>query len=608
MDKKPKKKRGPKKSIVLDGRLLKRARSESELTQAGLAEKAGVRVDTVTRAERDEPILETAARNLGAALNRPFEDLTRRPIINIPVRVPTYFIGRDNELGMIKKKLSGFKRDVDIVALSGLPGIGKTVLAAAFAESQRRRYRATWWIRAETEASMRADLFALARRLDWIGDDEKEETGITILMERLWEEGDRFLLIFDDAKNPDTLKPFLPRGGAKVLITSITTNVWGRIASQIEIESWPKKIGAEYLITRSGRKNGRVAAVSLSEALGGLPLAHEQAAAYCEQIDVSFAEYQKRFTIAPLKFLDDRRHAPAEYHNRRTVAKTFLLAIEEANKLNPIVEQLVHILALLAPEPIPVFLLSEAREELGEPLASALTGEGLDEALAALRTFALIRRDVIVDRLNTAVTSDVIYMHHLVREIASARCDNNVRAQLRQILARMLAAVYPRNVYSNKDLWPRCALVTPHLLAICDSRMPGAIGIVCADLLNRAGGYFHGLGAYSLAGPLLDQALQIRDEADPEGLDTAESLNNLGGLLHVQGDFDGAQPLLQRALAIREKAIPNDDETAQSLNNLAWLLKDKGDLSAAQHLLERALTIREQAGPESEEIAESSTA
>jgi hypothetical protein len=32
-----------------------------------------------------------------------------------------------------------------------------------------------------------------------------------------------------------------------------------------------------------------------------------------------------------------------------------------------------------APEPIPLFLFSEAREKFGEPLASALAGDGLDD-------------------------------------------------------------------------------------------------------------------------------------------------------------------------------------------------------------------------------------
>jgi hypothetical protein len=35
----------------------------------------------------------------------------------------------------------------------------------------------------------------------------------------------------------------------------------------------------------------------------------------------------------PAQLLDDARHAPREYHDGLTVAKTFTLAIEEAAKL-----------------------------------------------------------------------------------------------------------------------------------------------------------------------------------------------------------------------------------------------------------------------------------
>jgi hypothetical protein len=110
----------------------------------------------------------------------------------------------------------------------------------------------------------------------------------------------------------------------------------------------------------TGRETERAAAETLSEALGGLPLAHEQAAAYCERLDISLAEYHKRFVAAPTRLLDDARHAPAEYHDGRTVAKTFALAIEEASKLHPGAEPLIAHAGLLAPEPIPLFLRGAA--------------------------------------------------------------------------------------------------------------------------------------------------------------------------------------------------------------------------------------------------------
>jgi hypothetical protein len=144
----------------------------------------------------------------------------------------------------------------------------------------------------------------------------------------------------------------------------------------------------------------------LRSALGGLPLAHEQAAAYCERLDISLADYRKRFKSAPARLLDAHRDAPPEYHDGLTVAKTFALAIDEAAKLHPAAEPLIVHAALLAPEPIPLFVFSEARDHFSEPLASMLSDDGLDEAVAALRAFALVDRERIQDERDASVTTD----------------------------------------------------------------------------------------------------------------------------------------------------------------------------------------------------------
>jgi hypothetical protein len=160
------------------------------------------------------------------------------------------------------------------------------------------------------------------------------------------------------------------------------------------------------LIAQAGRSAERGAALALSEALGGLPLAHEQAAAYCDRLGISLAEYLKRFEATPVNLLDTEKDAPAEYHDRITVAKTFALAIDKAAKLHPAAEPLIIYAALLAPEPIPLLLFSEAREKFGKPFASNLAGDGLDEAVAALRAFALLDRETIPDEREPAITTD----------------------------------------------------------------------------------------------------------------------------------------------------------------------------------------------------------
>ncbi len=307
----------------------------------------------------------------------------RAAISNVPIAVPRHFLGRDDALEAIDAALKRYEGRVAITALHGLRGVGKTTLAAAYAERHRADYRATWWIRVQTDSTMRADLAALGVRLGWVAADENEEPALAAVRERLRDEGEGLLLIYDNATDAASLKPQLPPGGAaRVLVTS-NAHAWRGVAAPVEIRLWPKEIGADYLAVRTGREAERAEAEALSQALGGLPLAHEQAAAYCERLDVPLAEYRKRFLAAPGRLLDAAKDAPAEYHDHLTVAKSFALAIDEAAKLHPAAEPLIVHAALLAAEPIPLFLFSEGREKFGEPLASQLADDGLDEAVAA---------------------------------------------------------------------------------------------------------------------------------------------------------------------------------------------------------------------------------
>jgi tetratricopeptide (TPR) repeat protein len=517
-------------------------------------------------------------------------------VSNIPIRVPTHFLGRDDSLAAIETALARYEGRVAITALHGLRGIGKTTLAAAYAERHRSDYRATWWIRAQTDITMRADLVGLGVRLDWVSADDKEEPAVLAVLERLRNEGEGILLIFDNAIDAGALKPYLPRGGAaRVLVTS-NAHAWRGVAAPVEIRLWPKEIGADYLIARTSRVAEQAAAEALSVALGGLPLAHEQAAAYCERLEIPLAEYARRFQATPARLLDDTRDAPAEYHDGMTVAKTFALAIEEVAKLHPAAEPLIVYAGLLAPEPIPLFLFAEGREKFGEPLATALADDGLDEAVAALRTFALVDRETIADERDPSITTDVIRLHRLVREVAAGRSEGESRDGARCALLAALAAVYPNDGFGNPASWPRCASLTPHLLASCEVDIEDAAeSAEQADLLDNAGGYFRGRAAYVAARPLRERALAIREKVlGPEHPDTATSLDNLAGLLRDQGDLAAAQPLRERALAICEKVLgPEDLHTAASLNNLAGLLNDQGDLVGARPLYERALAIQE---------------
>jgi NB-ARC domain-containing protein len=385
---------------------------------------------------------------------RSFSESARRvfpPADQMP-RVPRLFMGRDDLLREIEDSLKRNGGRVAVTALHGLRGVGKTTLAAAYAERQMSHYRVIWWVRAENESSLRDDLIALVRQLmRFEGSPSQQPSALGEIMEALGHEWGEVLVIFDNAIDTRSVKRYLPRvANVHTLITS-NSDDWREIARPIELRPWSPEIGADFLIARTGRDNERVAAQSLSVELGGLPLAHEQAAAYCAHLRVSFSDYQRRFEASPVTLLDAGRYAPIEYRNGQTVAKTFGLAIQEAEKLHPAAASLIFYLAKCPVVKIPRYMLFLGRGKLCERLPSLASDGDLEVAFAALHTFALIE-DVEVDYVHDGLPS--IQLHRLVRLIAGAQEIDIETARVEDFIVAVLTAAFSNAASGPSDPQP----------------------------------------------------------------------------------------------------------------------------------------------------------
>lgn len=395
-------------------------------------------------------------------------------ISNIPLRLPAHFIGREAEAQVIEAAFGDKRGRLAIAVLHGMPGVGKTTLAAAYAERQRMIRRAVWWIRAQVGASMCADIAELGAKLEWVASGEEEEPAAFAVLDRLRREGDGVFLVYDNANDADELRRFLPMsGGARILVTSNRPD-WRGIAETIDVQTWSEEIGSLYLVMRSGQENERKSARGLSRALGGLPLAHEQAAAYCEKKGVSLADYLRRFEKNSERMLGRPEDAPREHNDGQTVATAFRLAIGEANRDHPAAERLIGFASLLAPDPVPLFLFTEACSVFAADLGGDYDEEGLDDIVAALRAFALVARKPLADDQYPDLSTDTIEVHRLVREIVRARIEPAELDRMRRALATALSTVYPRPGATNREqkrLEKRQLL--PHVLA--------AVGFLRAD-------------------------------------------------------------------------------------------------------------------------------
>ncbi|MFE7511742.1 tetratricopeptide repeat protein [Streptomyces sp. NPDC057540] len=325
-------------------------------------------------------------------------------LVHLPERT-ALFVGRARELARLD---AGAPSGVQV--LCGLGGIGKSTLAAHWAEGRLGSHHPVWWITAETAGELDAGLAALARAMQpaHIGvlpDDALRERALQ------WLAGhDDWLLILDNVSDPADVKPLLARAtGGRVLITTRRATGWQDIAETIAVpELDPEEAAA--LFTRVCPGDG-VAQVCAE--LGHLPLALRQAAAYCAEAG-----------ITPRAYLDLLARYPAETYAltteggeaARTVSRVWQVTLDRLAD-TPLAGRILSVLAWWAPEEIPRHLLSP----LGSPLE-------VTDAVRRLRAHSMIGGD-----------GDSLTVHRLVQAVV--RSDRGGRAEAGALLIRVLRAL-----------------------------------------------------------------------------------------------------------------------------------------------------------------------
>jgi hypothetical protein len=318
----------------------------------------------------------------------------------------------------------------------------------------------------------------------------------------------------------------------------------------------------------------------LAETLGGVPISLDLAAAYCKSVKMSFAAYAGRASIL-IAVASPGRAGPS------SVAAAFDLAVAAAVRHTPSSEMLIAFLASCAPQPVPLTLIEGASANKDESMA----------ALGAVTAMSLARRDRFEDG------TPAVGVHRLIYSLARARIDavGGAAAAIERMIIR-LTEIYPANGYDSPESWPHCVKLTPHLLAVCETRASDeSWGVERADLLVRAGNYCLGRGAYARAESLFQTALTVRErEFGAMHPETAASLDNLAALLCAKGDRAGARPLMKRALMIFQTAFgPDYPQAGRHEANYARLLLMIGRPSEALTHAQAALTTLEKSfGPD----------
>jgi hypothetical protein len=527
---------------------------------------------------------EAVAGQYGTAIGR--MEYHRPQVASQPVSLtprPVFLAGREQLLAELDSRLSAAEGSWPrIIALCGLGGCGKTSVAVEYAHRHLAQTGLAWQLIAEDHTVLAAEFGRLAGVLGAV-DPLTPADPVAAVHAVLAAYPSPWLLVFDNAPDQESIRPFLPPAGTgQVLITS--QNALWPPGQAVEVPVLDVEVAAEFLTGRTNDPDGQ-AARQLAAELGGLPLALEQAGAYIQATGITLAEYLDLFRERRADLL--RRGRPSGHD--LTVAATFALAFSRLEPDAPTAAELLRLLACLAPAPVPLRILSAAAgvlRALDADVASALLPLCDDQlvrgdAVASLRRYSLI----------TLAGDGLVLVHRLVQAVTLDLMPDAVAAEWRQAGAVLIGAAIPAET-GLPNAWATCAALLPHA-QVALAQDSGAM----ARIANYLGVSGHQAAARDLCREIAEAR---KFGLGPEHPETLGAIASFASWTGEAGDPASARDLFAGLLPVKERVLgPEHPDTLDSRENLANWTGYAGNWAAARDLYAELLPVKERIlGPE----------
>ncbi|MEV6702862.1 FxSxx-COOH system tetratricopeptide repeat protein [Streptomyces sp. NPDC051453] len=490
---------------------------------------------------------------------------------NVPPRNRA-FTGRVQLLDDLHRRLQEGTTAVLPEALQGMGGVGKSQLAVEYVYRHLNEYQIVWWIPAEQPQQIRQFLVQLANRLGLNVGSGEANTAVPAVIEalRVGEPFKNWLLIFDNAEDPESVREFFPTNGpGRILVTSRNAQ-WASSARPLEVDVFTREESRSLLQMRAPNLDNATAD-RLAETLGDLPLGIEQAAVWLAETGMPADEYLRMFEQQANELMVS--DPPVDYP--LSVAAAWNVSLDRLRKNHPAALQLLQMCAFFAPEPISRRLLTGVRDAPVPPELSAALSDPirLGRAIREINRYALAR---INHNTNT------IQLHRLVQRVLINQMAEPLKSQMRAGAHRLLArddAGEP----NKSHRWQQYGDLLPHVL---NSRAVESTDPWVRQLVLNEVQYLYYWGDHQGSLDLARETYATWRAADGDNAEHVLAAAKLfTDALRILGRYSEAYELDQRTLAgMTEVLGPEHESTIDITSMLAWDLRLRGDFQAALEL------------------------
>jgi hypothetical protein len=409
---------------------------------------------------------------------------------------PVALAGREGLLAELDARLADAEgRGPRVVVLAGMGGAGKTSVAVEYAHRHMAEVEVCWQFAAEDPTVLAAEFAELAAQL---GTREPLDVRdpVASVHAVLARAGTGWLVVFDNVTEQAAVQRFVPPAGpGRVLIT--TQNQHWPASQMLDVPVLDEQVAARFLVNRTGDPD-QVAARELAAALGGLPLALEQAAAYMQATGTSQARYLPLFRARQADLLARGEVAG----HPLDVAATLSLGLSRLTEDAPDAVAVLRLLAFLAPEPVPLGVLLD-NFQAADPAVVATVGPLAGDAVAVADAVAALRRYSLV----SLAGDGLVLVHRLVQAMTRAHLAAGQPEQWQQATAALIQAAVPADPRLPAS-WRACTVLLPHARATLDLTSNG-ISQITLSL-----GYS---GRYPAARDLAQEIATVYELADDYG-------------------------------------------------------------------------------------------